>query len=432
MTTLPNIPRLYTGLAEALACFLIWLVLKQNLRKSNSGWILLFTGTIQILLQLWVGEWSLILWVPGMLLNLVWMFLAFSLSENVQLTVRLYHLCKAFIIAEFWAALSWQFFCQFKFPKTFLTELLFMLSCYASLFGIFLIIQHHFKYQYALLNINLREVAIAAISACMIFSISNLGFIFPQNIFGSSINIFTIRTFIDLCGILILLLQENQRYENYLKNDLASINNLFQSQYKQYQTYLESSQLINQKFHDLKHQIDAIILENNAVKRQETLNKLKAEIMQYHSLIKTGNPIVDVILTNKNTYCIQNNITLTCFVDGKLLNKIGTIDLCSLIGNSLDNAIESVEKVTQTERRIITLRVQKKAGFVLYLLENYTLNHPAFINELPQTTKKNQNFHGYGLKSIRYLTQRNHGKMQIEIKDNWFKLKILFPLESQF
>ena len=43
------------------------------------------------------------------------------------------------------------------------------------------------------------------------------------------------------------------------------------------------------------------------------------------------------------------------------------------------------------------------------------------------TTKRDKEFHGYGLKSIRYTVNKYDGAVSIDTKENWFDLKILIP-----
>ncbi len=431
-TILPNIPRFYTGVAEWLACVLLIFRLKPSKRNANCLSISAL-GIGQILLQIIVGFWPLWSWGLGILVNLLWMFLTFYWSERTSLLVKMYHLSKAFIIAEFWASLAWQLYCYLllRLNLPFLLQVAFMAGCYTLLFAIFFRLERRPKYQYALLNIKKQETISALLTASMVFMISNLGFALTNTFLnlGDSVTIFMMRTFIDLCGILLLKLQENQRYETFLKDDLAAINNMFQSQYEQYQAYRESSQLVNQRFHDLKHQLDVLALENDAEKRKTYLSELRKGMTQYKSAVKTGNAIADVILTRKNTYCIQNQITFTCIADGALLNSIETMDLCSLLGNALDNAIESSLKINNPDKRLINLRIAKKASFVLFSLENYIETAPTFEDNLPTTTKFDQQQHGYGLKSIDYIANKYNGSLTVSANDNWFALRVLLPLK---
>lgn len=90
---------------------------------------------------------------------------------------------------------------------------------------------------------------------------------------------------------------------------------------------------------------------------------MEQEIRSYEAQNKTGNEVLDTILTSKSLYCQQHGITLTCVADGAALDFMDTMDLCSLFGNALDNAIESVEKLPDSEQRLIHLVVARQKSF---------------------------------------------------------------------
>ncbi|MGO2082237.1 GHKL domain-containing protein [Vagococcus sp.] len=433
MLVLPNIPRELTALAEWLACVILILQLPKNQHKKNIPFYLIIMGIGQLFLQLLVGTWSLLFWLPGMLLNLGWMFLTLKWTTHYSSNQTLYLVAKGFILAELTASLTWQLYCYLainlgQFSTLFIY--LFAIFCYLLLFTIYyffsnrLTINAHFIQQ-----IQHRDVFISCLTALMIFFVSNVGFILSNTDFpiGDSLTIYTFRALINLAGLLIILMQENFRSEMMLKEELNAIQHMFQSQYEQYENYREGNELIHRKFHDLKHQIEMIQLETNQEKQKNYIENLKEDLRLFQSPIKTGNAIMDTILTRKNMFCIQNDITLTCFTNGKLLDPIETMDLCSLLGNSLDNAIESILKTPEKEKRLIQLKTVEKGNFIIYQVKNYTENQPEMIDGLPQSTKENTDYHGYGLKSIAYFAEKYNGSMTINYQDNWFILTVLIP-----
>lgn len=425
----PDIPRLYTGLAEFLAVCLMIIQVPPSQRRNLLT--LPVFGLGQIGLQYLAGTFELYWWILGILLNLIWMFLTLYYCEKLVLAVIFFHQFKAFIIAEFVASFAWQLYCYSPWNHG-LIEFSFMAICYTLLFMLFFLLFKNERTHYAMLNISHKSVINAFIITIIIFTMSNLGFLLAQTSFslGSSSTIFMMRTFIDLCGILLFMIQENQRYEHFLNNDLRQMHNIFQSQYEQYEAYREGNELINQRFHDLKHQLDVIALEDDSTKRRAYVTSLRQEIKQYKADITTGNPIADVILTRKNAYCIKNQITFTCIADGSLLDNIEVMDLCSLLGNTLDNAIEATAKIPEPEKRLINLRISQKANFILYSLENYLQEDIQIqAGSLPSTTKKDpNNLHGYGLKSVDYIAKKYGGTLTINTHDNWFTTRILLPL----
>ena len=71
----------------------------------------------------------------------------------------------------------------------------------------------------------------------------------------------------------------------------------------------ESIELINYKYHDLKHQIAVLRSEEDPQKREAFLDEMEAEIRQYEAQNKTGNKVLDTVLTSKSLYCNKNGIT---------------------------------------------------------------------------------------------------------------------------
>lgn len=119
--------------------------------------------------------------------------------------------------------------------------------------------------------------------------------------------------------------------------------------------------------------------------------------------------------------------------DGTLLGCVSEMDMCTLVGNALDNAIEYERLLDDDERRLIHVTVSRVNGFVLIRVENYINNPGAFVirNGLPVTTKGNTDYHGFGLKSIRYTAMSYGGTLTVTIRDHWFDLRVLIPLRSR-
>jgi sensor histidine kinase regulating citrate/malate metabolism len=96
-----------------------------------------------------------------------------------------------------------------------------------------------------------------------------------------------------------------------------------------------------------------------------------------------------------------------------------------LLVNIIDNAIEAAESFDEKEKRVLSLTASKKHGVLLIEETNYLNQELSFNRDGSiMTTKKNTKYHGYGTKSIAYIVKKYDGKMEYDIKDNIFKLKI--------
>lgn len=112
-------------------------------------------------------------------------------------------------------------------------------------------------------------------------------------------------------------------------------------------------------------------------------------------------------------------------IDGAQLDFMRDADIYSLFGNALDNAIEAVKDVDE-EKRNIGISVKRVGEMVSVHVENY-LDKPLEMNgDLPRTTKKDKEFHGFGLISIRNIVQKYGGIMTVKRVNNTFNLNIIF------
>lgn len=201
---------------------------------------------------------------------------------------------------------------------------------------------------------------------------------------------------------------------------------LLMSQNAQFESYMENIELVNRKCHDLKHQVAAIKQMHSEESRDRALTEIEDAVMIYDSFIRTGCDILDTILTQKNHICIENDILFTCVVDGGLLMDMDPVDLYTVFGNMLDNAIEATEKLPK-ERRSISLSAAKKMGSVIISEEN-PYDRVDIDNGQFATTKQDKANHGYGLRSIELVVEKYDGSMDTRAENGIFKMTIALPM----
>jgi sensor histidine kinase regulating citrate/malate metabolism len=103
------------------------------------------------------------------------------------------------------------------------------------------------------------------------------------------------------------------------------------------------------------------------------------------------------------------------------------MDICSIFGNALDNAVEGVLTAEDQEKRLIRVTLYSKNKFILICFENYFEGTVKIENGLPATTKNDRGSHGFGLKSIHYTVEKHGGSMTVNTEENWFIVRILLP-----
>ena len=233
-----------------------------------------------------------------------------------------------------------------------------------------------------------------------------------------------------LCCLMVLFLLFNILNIKQLKTELTITSQLLNKAEEQYKQNKENVDLINIKCHDLKHQIRNF--GNKANISNETVKELENIINIYDSNIKTNNDALDLILTEKSLLCQKKNINLKCFADCSKLNFITEADLYSLFGNMIDNAIEAVTKIEDVNKRSISLIVRNALSCTSIFISNYYEGKIILDNNgMPKTTKLNNGYHGYGLKSIKLIVDKYNGDFKIDIKDSIFMIQILFTEQKQ-
>ena len=233
-----------------------------------------------------------------------------------------------------------------------------------------------------------------------------------------------------LCCICLLFIQIYLFRALYLQNELNLQQRLWQESKAQYELSRENIALINQKCHDLKHQIGALRSMTDGAERESKLKELEQSVMIYDSIVKTGNSTIDTVLTEKSLVCERNEIVLTCIADGECLKFMDTIDLYTIFGNLLDNAIESVRKLGDPKKRVISVSIFSKADLVLIQCENYYEGELTFVNGLPKSTKASSGYHGYGINGIKQTAEKYGGFLTLETGNHIFLLRITIPLQN--
>lgn len=244
---------------------------------------------------------------------------------------------------------------------------------------------------------------------------------------GNSLYLIIVGIYNILCCIIALYLQFEVSLRRKLETTLDTVQQIWHQVKEQYAISKENIALINMKCHDLKYQIRS--LEGGEAISSTALKDIADRISIYDSAVKTGNDALDVILTEKSLHCNKNGVKLSCIVDGEKLDFMAEEDIYVLFGNIIDNAIEAVLKL-DASKRVISLHVKAIDGLLTIRVYNYYGDSISFQNGLPQTTKEDKRYHGFGIRSIQYICEKYDGDLSIKTENNVFTINILFFLKQ--
>ena len=233
-----------------------------------------------------------------------------------------------------------------------------------------------------------------------------------------------------LCSSLAFYIEFDLLNIARLNAETALIKGRLKIEREHYALSKEAIDIINIKSHDLKKQVNLIRhslnKEDDNYSLDDALNTIEQAISDYNETPATGSEAIDILLTEKILYCKKQNIQLKYLIDGSIFDFMNIIDLYSVLGNVIDNAIEATLLVSEPGKRLISIQAKKTGSIISLHCENY------FDQELKysssgyiQTTKPDSKNHGYGLKSIEYTLKKYNGNIEIETDNDIFITNII-------
>jgi sensor histidine kinase regulating citrate/malate metabolism len=184
----------------------------------------------------------------------------------------------------------------------------------------------------------------------------------------------------------------------------------------------QSFELWKKSIHDYKNNIIALtqLAEEGNVDEIKAYLKEESKMLDNRMFyIKTGNSVADAIINTKCNKAKNKGINFSVNSVFEEQNSVSDVDLASILGNLLDNAIEASEK---EDKPYISVNINKQKSFLIINISNkYTGN---FSNT---TQKKDKIFHGIGLKSVNRIVKKYGGQLNISRENDMIITKILIP-----
>lgn len=180
--------------------------------------------------------------------------------------------------------------------------------------------------------------------------------------------------------------------------------------------------------HDYRNHIQAMKVlaqDGNLESIKTYLDKLDTDLNTVDTVVKTGNAMADAILNSKISLAKSKHIQVIVDAHIPVKLKMSEIDLCCIIGNLFDNAIEANMALPQEERMIRVYMDMKKTQ--LYIsFTNFTATKKLKKKGKRFATTKGEG-HGFGLVRIDQIIERLDGYISRNSEDGAFTTEILIP-----
>lgn len=192
-----------------------------------------------------------------------------------------------------------------------------------------------------------------------------------------------------------------------------------------YADRMRDEERVRSIYHDLKNHL--LVLEAQAGNGQAveaSIAELQSQIQAYENYYHTGNAVLDILIRDKAKIAQQEQIDFSAAISFADDGLVAPLDISTIFGNAIDNAIEASRKLAQ-EQRLITVRANRVRDMMVITVEN---NAPAMTGNLEKTTKKDTFLHGFGLSNIRNAVQKYDGQCSTSYENGMFVLQIVIPV----
>ncbi len=231
-----------------------------------------------------------------------------------------------------------------------------------------------------------------------------------------------------LLGFLLFLMNENilSNFENKYEKDTCNFQeNLIAHQYEEIKNIYLDMRGWRHDYHNHIQTIKAYLTFNEIEAVNKYLNTLDKSLDEVDSYVKSGNLILDAILNSKISLAKKKNIKIVCKADVSNTISLRDVDLCVILGNLLDNAIEASELIPIEDRFIrIYITILKKQ---LYISIQNSAREDLTFNEKNYISTKRGN-HGFGMKRVKILVEKYNGYLNLQNESGIFASEVTIPI----
>ncbi len=221
----------------------------------------------------------------------------------------------------------------------------------------------------------------------------------------------------------VLVFHMNRQYE--VEKELAGLKAEQAELLERDYTTINRAYEMNAKlFHDFHNHIGILrqfLSHNKTEEAMAYLNELQAPVREMTDTVWTGDETVDYLINSKAAKAKENDIPYQIQVEFPRHTNIKNTDLCAILGNLLDNALEAAQQVPENDRRFVRLTIRRINQMLIIKVENSFAALPVPDNGTFQTSKTEKGLHGWGLKSARTATEKYDGTLQASYADNTFR-----------
>lgn len=235
-----------------------------------------------------------------------------------------------------------------------------------------------------------------------------------------TLSMWTILSMVLLMLIPIYNLKRRYEMEKELEQLKAEQAELLERDY----TTLNHAYAVNAKlFHDFHNHIGVLrrfLAHEKYEEAVQYLDELQAPVREMTDTVWTGDETLDYLINSKVSMAEEAGIQMQTEIEFPRNTNIRGVDLCAILGNLLDNALEAAGKVPSPKQRSIRLTIRRINQMLVIKVENSFHTVPVQEGGELKTTKAEDGLHGWGIKSARTAAERYDGMVQSTYSEDIF------------
>lgn len=204
-------------------------------------------------------------------------------------------------------------------------------------------------------------------------------------------------------------------------------NDLMKKQYDEVENIYRQMRGWKHDFHNHIQTMKAYLELGKYKDMEQYLNNLDKDLTNIDTVLKTGNIMVDAILNTKLSLAVNQKINVNAKATVPENLKISDIDLCVIIGNLMDNAMEAAAKLPDPEDRFIRVYIREMKEQLYISVTNSSGGKVKKSGLMYISTKLTAN-HGFGLKRVDSIVAKYHGFINRQSEEGVFATEVMLPL----
>lgn len=185
-------------------------------------------------------------------------------------------------------------------------------------------------------------------------------------------------------------------------------------------------------YHDLNNHLNVLyqfLEEGEMDEAKKYIREISQPIQKLTKTVWTGVDVVDVIINSKVEKMRNKGISWDINAEFPKNTNIQPYDLCTILSNLLDNAVEAVERTGKPGN--ISLTIRKINYFLMIRITNSCIGKNNSFATLPKTTKEDKTMHGWGLQNVQETVQKYGGTLKFRQEENQFSVDVMMFFEGE-